>query len=113
VDYAKPRQLVLLLLLVLALALPVVAQEGATIVGTVTDPSGATVPGVQITVTNSATGQILRNVSNGAGQYVVTALGVGTYNVTAEISGFKKFEQKNVVLNVGDRLRVDIVLQVG
>lgn len=111
-NYVQPRQLALLFILVLALALPVMAQE-ATIVGTVTDPTGATVPGVQITITNTATGQILRNVSNEAGQFVVSTLGVGKYTVAAEVSGFKKFEQKDVVLNVGDRLRVDIVLQVG
>jgi len=113
VNYVTTRKLAIFLVLALALALPAVAQEGATIVGTVTDPSGAAVPAVQITITNTATGQVLRNVSNEAGQYVVTALGVGKYNVAAEISGFKRFEQKDVVLNVGDRLRVDIVLQVG
>ena len=112
-DYAKPRQLALLFFLVLALAVPVLAQEGATIVGTVTDPSGAAVPAVQITIINSATGQVIRNVSNAAGQYVVTPLPVGTYTVAAELSGFKKFEQKDVVVNVGDRVRVDILLQVG
>ena len=111
-NYVKPRQLALLFILALALALPAMAQD-ATIVGTVTDPSGATVPGVQITITNTATGQILRNVSNQAGQYAVNALGVGKYTVAAEISGFKKFEQRDLVLNVGDRTRVDITLQVG
>ena len=111
-NYVKPRQLALLFVLALALVLPAMAQD-ATIVGTVTDPSGAAVPGVKITITNSATGQILRNVSNEAGQFVANALGVGKYTVAAEISGFKKFEQKDLILNVGDRARVDIALQVG
>jgi hypothetical protein len=88
------------------------AQE-ATIVGTIADPSGAAVPGVQITITNTETGQVRHEVSNDAGQYVVPSLGNGKYSVKVEASGFKTAEQKGIVLNVGDRLRVDIQLQVG
>ncbi len=111
-KYAKVRPLVLFSILVLALALPTLAQE-ATIVGTVTDPSGAFVPGVKIMVINSDTGQARNISSNEAGQYVVSGLIPGKYTVSAESSGFKKFEQKDVALNVGDRLRVDVALQVG
>jgi hypothetical protein len=99
-------------LLILAFATVALAQE-ATIVGTVTDQSGAAVPGVQITLTNAATGQVRHIASNDSGQYVVSSLGIGTYDIKAESSGFKTFEQKGVVLNQGDRLRVDMALQVG
>jgi hypothetical protein len=88
------------------------AQE-ATIVGTVTDQSGAAVPGVQITLTNTATGQVRHIASNDSGQYVVASLGIGNYDIKAESSGFKTFEQNGVVLNQGDRARIDIALQVG
>lgn len=88
------------------------AQE-ATIVGTVTDPSGAAVPNAKITLTNSETG-ISRVISSGTdGQYVAPDLHIGHYNVSANASGFKVGQQNGIVLNVGDRTRVDFKLQVG
>jgi hypothetical protein len=88
------------------------AQE-ATIVGTVTDPSGAAVPNAKITLTNSDTG-ISRVIASGTdGQYVAPDLHIGQYNVTANASGFKVGQQNGIVLNVGDRTRVDFRLQVG
>ena len=112
VKHSQVSRIFILGLLFLAFAVALSAQE-ATIVGTVTDPSGAAIPGVQITVTNNETGQIRHEVSNDAGQYVVPSLANGKYSVKAEASGFKTAEQKDVVLNVGDRARVDIALQVG
>ena len=88
------------------------AQE-ATIVGTVTDPSGAAVPNAAITVTNVETGQVRSLTSSGDGQFVVPDLHIGRYSVRAQGAGFKVVEQKDVVLNVNDRARVDFKLQVG
>ncbi len=104
-------RIVFLCLFFLAFAVLASAQE-ATIVGTVTDQSGASVPGVQIAVTNSDTGQVRNTLSNDTGQYVVPSLPIGKYSVKAEASGFKTSEQ-DIVLNVGDRARVDVALQVG
>jgi Carboxypeptidase regulatory-like domain len=88
------------------------AQE-ATIVGTVTDPSGAAVANAKITLTNSDTG-ISRVIDTGTdGQYVAPDLHIGHYNVSANASGFKVGQQSGIVLNVGDRTRVDFKLQVG
>jgi len=100
-------------LLVLGLfAIPALAQE-ATIVGTVTDPSGAAVPNVKVTLTNTDT-TVARTVTSGAdGQYVAPDIHIGHYNVRAEATGFKIAEEKGIVLQVGDRLRVDLKLQVG
>jgi len=88
------------------------AQE-ATIVGTVTDPTGAAVPNVAITITSSATGQVRTLTSNDVGQFVAPNLKIGRYTVRAQASGFKVVEQKDVVLNVGDRTRVDFQMQMG
>jgi Carboxypeptidase regulatory-like domain len=88
------------------------AQE-ATIVGTVTDPSGAAVPNATITVTNVETGQVRNLTSSSDGQYVAPDLHIGRYTVRAQGAGFKVVEQKDVVLNVNDRARVDFKLQVG
>ena len=88
------------------------AQE-ATIVGTVTDPSGAAVPNVNITVTSNDTGLSRTLTTSNDGQYVVPDLHIGSYSVRATASGFKVAEQKNIVLAVNDRSRIDFKLQVG
>ena len=88
------------------------AQE-ATIVGTVTDPSGAAIPRVTITITNSDTNQVRQVTTNDLGQYLAPSLQIGHYKVSAEAAGFKKEEKADVVLAVGDRARVDFKLEVG
>src|ERR1044071_4435051 len=97
---------------VAAFALPLFAQD-ATIVGTVLDPSGAVVPHVHITITNSDTGQARKVATNETGQYMVPELRIGRYTVRAEVAGFKSSERKDVVLNVADRNRLDFNLEVG
>jgi len=101
-----------LLLFMTLLVTPAAAQE-ATIVGTVTDPSGSVVPNVTITVTQTNTGQARSLTTNDAGQYVAADINIGTYTVRAEATGFKKTEKKNIVLNVNDRTRIDFAMQVG
>jgi hypothetical protein len=88
------------------------AQQ-ATIVGTVTDPAGASLPNVNITATNIESGIAKAIQTNSAGQYVIPDLNIGRYNVKAEATGFKATEQKNIGLQVGDRDRIDFQLQVG
>jgi len=97
---------------VLAFATVASAQQ-ATIVGTVTDPSGAAVPGVQIAVTNTGTGAVFHTTSNDAGQYVAPDINIGHYSVKAEASGFKSAERTDINLQVGDRARVDFALEIG
>ncbi len=87
--------------------------QDATIVGTVTDPSGASVPNVAITVTHVETAETRTTVTNGDGQYVVSALKIGHYNVAAKAAGFGPSDRSNIVLNVNDRSRVDFALKVG
>jgi hypothetical protein len=95
-----------------AFATTAFAQE-ATIVGTVTDPSGAAVPNAAITITNTDTGVQRTLPSNGDGQYVAPDLPIGHYTVRANATGFKVAEEKGITLNVGDRTRIDVKLQVG
>src|SRR5450755_3032688 len=91
----------------LLLCLPVLASaQEATIVGTVTDPSGAVVPNVAILVTNVNTRAVRTLATNDAGQYVVPGLLIGKYDLEAQASGFKAEQYKGVVLNVNDRIRV-------
>jgi hypothetical protein len=108
----KGRYFAALFSFLLFAALYSFAQE-ATIVGTVTDPSGAALPNVAITVTHVETGEARTSVTNGDGQYVVSALPIGHYNVGAKAAGFSSAERNNIVLNVNDRSRVDFDLKVG
>src|SRR5215469_14775361 len=95
-----------------AFSLAAVAQQ-ATIVGTVSDASGAAVPNVKITITSKESGAVRDFQTNGDGQYVAPDLNIGHYSIRAEASGFKVSEKKDVVLQVGDRDRVDFQMQVG
>jgi hypothetical protein len=100
------------LLLLFGFSLCAGAQQ-ATVVGTVTDPAGAALPNVTITVTNVESGVTRSIQTNTAGQYVVPDLNIGHYSVKAQAAGFKAAEQKDVNLQVGDRDRLDFQLQVG
>src|SRR4051812_16013280 len=95
-------------LLVLTFAFTASAQTGTggTLLGTVTDPSGAVVANVSITVTNTDTSQSRQVTTNDSGQYIIPDLQIGHYKARAEISGFKASEQSGIMLNVGDRARV-------
>jgi Carboxypeptidase regulatory-like domain len=102
----------LCLLFCLAISLQAFGQE-ATIVGTVTDPSGSVVPNVAITITSVDTGEVRNSVTNDTGQYVVPGLPIGHYNVSAKATGFGPAARNGIVLNVNDRTRVDFVMKVG
>ena len=89
------------------------AQGTATILGTVTDPSGASVAGAQVTVINIAT-QFTRTVdTNDSGEYVASALPTGTYSVSVAKTGFQKLERSGLELTTAARLQVDLQLSVG
>ncbi len=109
---SRRLSLVVFCLFFLGLSLHAFGQE-ATIVGTVTDPSGSVVPNVAITVIHVETGEARSSITNSAGQYVAPDLPIGHYNVDAKLTGFSAAETNGIVLNVNDRIRVDFVLKVG
>jgi carboxypeptidase family protein len=89
------------------------AQDTASITGTVTDPTGAAVAGAQIQITNPEHG-ITRNApTNGSGDYLFAALPIGSYDLSVTAPGFKKFEVKGVKLDVAQKARVNATLEVG
>src|SRR5437588_4282235 len=106
------RHAVALLVMVLGISFQASAQE-ATIVGTVTDPSGSVIANAKITAKNVETGLAHTITTNEAGQYVLPDLHIGHYDVKVEATGFKAAEKKGIVLQVGDRARVDFQMQVG
>ncbi len=90
------------------------AQEiTGTITGTARDATGAVVPGADVTIRNTRTGTERRVTTSGEGQYVATALPVGTYEVVVERQGFKKAAAQGIRLSVDERLVVDVTLEVG
>ena len=106
------RLTVLAITLFVLFTLNAVAQD-ATVVGTVTDPTGAALPNVSVTFTNTDTGLTTKAVTSADGQYVAANLHIGHYTANVTVSGFKPAERRGVVLSVGDRDRVDFQMQVG
>jgi len=89
------------------------AQDTATITGTVVDPSGAAVPNAQVTLTDVQKGVSRSATANSAGEYLFAALPIGNYDMRVTASGFKRYEAKGIVLAVGQKARNDVHLQVG
>jgi hypothetical protein len=88
-------------------------RDLGTIVGTVTDPSGASIANAKVTITEDATGLQYSTLTGGGGDYIRPALKPGTYTVRVEAPGFRPVAQKNVVVVGGDRVGVPITLPVG
>ncbi|HEY1337664.1 MAG TPA: carboxypeptidase regulatory-like domain-containing protein, partial [Bryobacteraceae bacterium] len=90
------------------------AQEyRALISGLVTDSSGAVIAGAKIVATNVATNVAVNTSTAADGRYVLAQVPTGSYTVTCEAAGFKKFTRSGVILGVGDRVAVNIMLEVG
>ncbi len=104
-------------LLIMALALSTTqawAQAtSGSIVGTVTDSSGAFVASAAVVVTNLDTGAVFKTTTSNTGDFAATPIGVGRYSVQVEARGFKSEISTNIVVNVQDRLRLDFKLQIG
>ncbi len=109
----KTRILCVVVCAVLFFTFGAVAQENATITGVVTDPSGAVVPNATITLTNPATGQARNAVSNTAGIYTFSNVGIGHFTLSAVASGFQTFTKTDIVVNVAQNLKEDVALTVG
>ncbi|MBO0726669.1 MAG: carboxypeptidase regulatory-like domain-containing protein, partial [Blastocatellia bacterium] len=84
-----------------------------SITGRVTDNNGAAVTKAAITITNTATNVSSSTATNGDGDYTALYLIPGNYSVTVEAAGFKKSTRQNVEIRVGDRLQIDMRLEVG
>jgi len=81
--------------------------------GTVQDATGAVIPGADVVATNPDTGLSRSTISNDVGFYEFPSLVPGRYTVAGEMAGFKKYEQTDVVVTIGSRVRVDLSLQIG
>lgn len=104
----------LLALSLFVFCLPAFSQTSGAggIVGTLTDPSGSVVPGVDVTILNTETGLARTVHTNQSGIYSATFLQPGVYDVTASKSGFAKIDNKGLTVQVGQTLTVDIQMTV-
>ena len=107
-------------MVVLALALSGAATAftqsqsvNGTIEGTISDESGAALPGVSVTVANLDTGDTRVVLTNEAGVYRAPLLPLGRYRVAAELQGFRKFEQQGLTLSAGQSAVINVTLSVG
>src|SRR5215471_2999442 len=85
----------------------------ATVSGIVTDPSGAPVTGVRVNITNKSSNTSVAAESNDTGNFVLPLLPPGVYTLEVEHPGFKKYVRENIVLEVLDKVRMDVQLAVG
>ena len=88
-------------------------QTGGTITGLITDPAGAVVANAPVEAKNTATGVVLSAASSATGNYVLPALAAGTYEINANVPGFKKYTQTGVEVQQLQTTRVDISLTIG
>ena len=109
------RASVLFLFLALALSPPPAAAQAVygSVAGTVNDPSGAALPGVTVTITSVDRKSVDTVVSNETGQYVKDRLLPGKYQVSAELTGFKRAVFPDIQVNIDTQTRLDVQLQVG
>jgi Carboxypeptidase regulatory-like domain len=89
------------------------AQTTGSVVGKVTDPSGAVVPGVAIKATNQSTSFSREATTDTSGEYLISLLPVGRYTITAQKQGFEPFTLSAVVVHVNENLRVDVPISLG
>ena len=110
-----PATLPALILLFLAFAAPALrAQTTAQISGTITDPTGAVIPGASIHLINQATNDTRATVSNSAGAFTLPSLLPGTYTIHVSMKGFQGYQQSGITLDAGDiRQLPKIVLKIG
>jgi hypothetical protein len=84
-----------------------------TITGTVQDPQGASVPAVEVSARHVDTNRLYKGRTSEDGVYVIPSLPIGAYEVSLTAPGFKSFIRSGLVLEVAQRLRVDVTLEVG
>jgi Carboxypeptidase regulatory-like domain len=118
-SFFAGRKLVACLLFLLVGSLLVLHQNAfaqefrATISGTVTDPSGATVAGATVEIREASTGSINRTISDDAGQYVVPFLLPGNYTITVKANGFETLTRTGITLQAQEHPIIDLPLKVG
>src|SRR5262245_24693371 len=106
------RTLGLMFLLVLASSAFAQSDRG-TITGSISDATNAVIPGASIVATNGETGTKYQTISTETGNYTLTQVPPGVYELSVELPGFKKYVRKGINVLVAQTLRLDVSLEVG
>jgi len=109
--HLQPRLLVAGLFFCFSLV--ALAQDTATLTGTIRDNTGAVIPGAAVTIKNTATGSVRELKTNPAGEYVAAALPPGQYNIAVTAEGFRSYLAQGVILRVAQDARIDVTMRVG
>jgi len=104
--------IILVWFLLMAIPMPAQLNRG-TVSGIVTDPTGAVIPGVQVTIANTATGSTYQTVTTEAGHYSVPNLPPGPYSATFETQGLRKLVRDGIVLRVTEVVQLNVQLELG
>src|SRR3954469_13836250 len=88
-------------------------SDRGTITGNVSDPADAVVPGAVVVARNSESGAVYQTVTTQTGNYTLPSLPAGVYDVSVEVTGFKKSTQQGITVQVAQTARIDVTLQVG
>jgi len=114
-DWFMTKSIRLFVLLVLVAALNVSAQSiYATLTGVVSDPANAVIPNAKVTLTNQASGDVRRTVTNSDGYFTFAAVPVATrYELTVEANGFSTYKLSEIGFTGAEKRNVDVVLKVG
>ncbi|MEP6717290.1 MAG: TonB-dependent receptor, partial [Terriglobia bacterium] len=100
--------------LLLLAAISLVAQnDRGTITGTVSDPGGGVIPNASVVAKNVETGASSQTVTTGTGNFTLSSLPAGPYEVSVEAPGFSKYVQTGILVQVAITARLDIVLKIG
>jgi hypothetical protein len=98
----------------LAIPQAAIAQyDNGSLVGTIRDASGATIPGATVKITNNATGLSVVTTTSASGDYEVPTLHTGVYTISASANGFAEAVAQNITISVGGRQRIDLGLKIG
>src|SRR6266513_1941177 len=88
-------------------------SDRGTITGTISDATNAVIPGATITAVNADTAAKYETISTETGNYTLTQVPPGAYQLSAELPGFKKYVRQGITVLVAQTLRIDVALEVG
>ncbi|HLJ46136.1 MAG TPA: TonB-dependent receptor [Bryobacteraceae bacterium] len=109
-----PRTLITVYALLCAFFwLPAIAQDTGKIVGSISDTSGAVIPGATVNVSNIGTNQVRTFTTNEQGRFTANDLLPGEYRLEAESQGFKRYVQTGITVRVGDSIDVPVRMELG
>jgi len=107
------RTVVSLLLSAVVASVTFAQSDRGTITGTISDPTNAVIPGVSVVAVNRETGAKYETVTTETGNYTLTQVPPGVYQLSAELPGFKKYVRQGITVLVAQTLRIDMALEVG